>query len=298
MDEAVVLGLLEDGHGLVIGDVLAPAGFHDIGGHVAHGDAPALRVVAAALVQILAAGPAGAHALGVLALVLVQPIGDLLQAHGLVLRFDGLFHGDHVHADAGASGRHHGGDLFQGQEGHPLEEGRHLGMLVHLAAAHIEKLRAAGDELGQNIALFVVGVLPVQILPVILDQAHPGHVVQQLLQGLPLQLGQLHQLPDGLGLADAHLQGHVRHFVADQVRQAPVFRIVALDALELGGHPVGDHGHQLGDLGPGLLHHGDGKGQLLLLQGERGGPVAVDVLSHVKSPLSPPQGRFFCMNSP
>ena len=298
MDEAVVLGLLEDGYGLVIGDVFPAARLHNIGGHVAHGDAPALRVVAAALVQILAAGPAGAHALGVLALVLVQPIGDLLQAHGLVLRFDGLFHGDHVHADAGASGRHHGGDLFQGQEGHPLEEGRHLGMLVHLAAPHVEELGAAGDELGQNVPLFVVGVLPVQILPVILDQAHPGHVVQQLLQGLPLQLGQLHQLPDGLGLADAHLQGHVRHFVTDQVRQAPVFRIVALDALELGGHPVGDHGHQLGDLGPGLLHHGDGKGQLLLLQGERGGPVAVDVLSHVKSPLSPPQGRFFCMNSP
>ena len=203
-----------------------------------------------------------------------------------------------MHADAGASGRHHGGDLFQGQEGHPLEEGRHLGMLVHLAAAHIEELRAAGDELGQHIALFVVGVLSVQVFPVILDQAHPGHLVQQLLQRFPLQLGQLHQLPDGLGLADPHLQGHVRHFVADQVRQAPVFRVVALDALELGGHPVGDHGHQLGDLGPGLVHHGDGKGQLLLLQGERGGPVAVDVLSHVKSPLSPPQGRFFCMNSP
>ena len=297
VDKAVVLCLLEDGHGLVIGDVFPAARLHNIGGHIAHGDAPALRVVAAALVQILAAGPAGAHALGILALVLVQPIGDFFQAHGLVFRLDGLFHGDHVHADAGPSGRHHGGDLLQGQEGHPLKEGRHLGMLVHLAAPHVEKLRAAGDELGQDIPLFVVGVLPVQILPVVFDQAHPGHVVQQLLQRLPLQLGQLHQLPDGLGLADAHLQGHVRHFVADQVRQAPVFRVVALDALELGGHPVGDHGAQLGDLGPGLVHHGDGKGQLLLLQGERGGPVAVDVLSHVKSPSFPPNGRFFDTNS-
>ena len=75
--------------------------------------------------------------------------------------------------------------------------------------------------------------------------------------------------------------------------RAPVFRIVALDALELGGHPVGNHGHQLRNLGPGLVHHRDGKGQLLLLQGERGGTIAVDVLSHVKSPSFPPNGRFF-----
>ena len=104
--------------------------------------------------------------------------------------------------------------------------------------------------------------------------------------------------------AEAQKMLHVYGDFAEKYMAVPVVKGVKsanerfAGALELGGHPVGDHGAQLGDLGPGLVHHGDGKGQLLLLQGERGGPVAVDVLSHVKSPLSPPQGRFFCMNSP
>ena len=248
VDEAVVLGLLEDLHHLVIGDVLAPLGLYDIVGHIAHADAPVLHIVAAALAQLGAAGAAGAHALGVLALVLMQPIGDLLQTDGLVLRLDGFLHRDDVHTDARPSGRHHGGDLLQGQHGHPLEEGRHLGMLVDLASAHVQELGAAGDEQGQHPALFVAGVLAVQILPVIFQQAQPGHLVQQLFQGFPLHFGQLHHLGDGLGLADAHLQGHVHHLVGQYAVQTPVLRVVH------GGFQadtVGDHGAQLQQVLPG-----------------------------------------------
>ena len=248
VDEAVVLGLFEDLHHLFIGDVLAPLGLHDIVGHVAHTDAPVLHIVAAALAQLGAAGAAGAHALGVLALVLMEPVGDLLQADGLVLRLDGLLHGDNVHTDTRPSGRHHGGDLLQGQHGHPLEEGRHLWVLVDLASAHVQELGAAGHEQGQHPALFVVGVLAVQILPVIFQKAQPGHFIQQLFQGLSLHFGQIHHLADGLGLADAHFQRHIHHLIGQNAVQTPVFRVVH------GGFQadaVGDHGAQLQQVLPG-----------------------------------------------
>ena len=248
MDEAVVLGLFEYLHGLVIGDVFAPLGLHHIIGHVAHGDAPVLHIIAAALAQLVAAGTAGAHALGVFALVLVQPVGDLFQPDGLLLRLDGLLHRDDVHADAGASGRHHGGDLLQRQHGHALKERRHLRVLIDLASAHVQELGAAGHEQRQDIALLVGGVLAVQIFPVVLDDAQPGHIIQQLLQRLALHLRQLHQLLNGLGLADAHFQRHVHHLVGHHAVQTPVLRVVHGG---LQADAVGDHAAQLQQVLPG-----------------------------------------------
>ena len=279
MDEAVVLRLFEYLHGLVVGDVLATLGLHHIVGHIAHGDAPVFHVVAAALAQLLPAGAAGAHALGVLPLVLVEPVGDLLQTDGLLLRLDSLLHGDDVHADARASGRHHGGDLLQRQHGHALKERGHLRVLVDLAFPHVQELGAAGDEQGQDVALLVVGVLAVQILPVVLDQAQPRHVVQQLLQRLTLHFRQRHQLLNGLGLADAHLQRHVHHLVGDDAVQSPVLRVIHGG---LQSDPVGDHAAQLQQLLPGRpVGTGDLERELLLVQREICGLAAVDISHRV-----------------
>ena len=55
MDEAVVLCLLEDGHRLIIGDIVATAGLPEVIGHVAYSDAPVAVVVGTAFVQLLAA---------------------------------------------------------------------------------------------------------------------------------------------------------------------------------------------------------------------------------------------------
>ncbi len=294
VDEAVVLRLLEYGHGLVIGDVLAPLGLHHIVGHVAHSDAPVLHIVAAALAQLVAAGAAGAHTLGVLALILVQPVGDLLQPDGLLLRLNGFFHRDHVHTDARASGGHHRRDLLQGQHGHALKERRHLRVLVDLAPPHIQKLGAAGNEQGQDVPLLMVRVLAVQIFPVVLDDAQPGHLVQQLLQGGLLHLRQLHQLRDGLGLADAHFQGHVHHLVGHHAVQTPVFRVVHRG---LQPDPVGDHGAQLQQVLPGRpVGTGDLERELFLVQGEAGRLAAVDVAHRLSPPLSAAPTRR-CLNA-
>ena len=281
MDIAVGLRLAENLQGLLLGDVAAPfVRLHHVVRHVAHGNAPVVGVVAAALAQLGPAHPAGAGGGGVLALVLVQPVGDMLDGDGLALHADGLLHRDDVHPDARPAGGHHGGDLLQRQEGHPLEEGGYLRMLLNLLHAHIEELRAAGDELGQDPALLVSGILPVQILPIVFQQANEAHVRQQLFQLSGFQAGELLELGKGLGLPDAHFQGHVRHLVGDQPGQAPVLRVVSGDAAQFGGDPVGNHPAQLDDLLPGLVRAGDLEGEFALIQRH----VGSGLLSHVRFP--------------
>ena len=209
---------------------------------------------------------------------------DLLQPDGLLLRLDGLLHRDHVHTDARASGGHHRRDLLQGQHGHALKERRHLRVRVDLAPPHIQKLGAAGHEQGQDVPLLVVRVFAVQVLPVVLNETQPGHFVQQLLQGLAFHLRQLHQLLDGLGLADTHFQCHVRHLIGHQRIQPPVFGVVSGG---LQANAVGDHAAQLQDLLPGRpVGTGDLERELFLVQGEAGRLAAVDVAHRLSPPLS------------
>ena len=242
VDEAVVLRLAENLKGLLLGDVAAPVGLHDVVCHVAHGDAPVLRIIGATLVEGPAGQAAGAGGFGVLTLVLVQPVGDVLDGDGLALGGDGLLHRDDVHADARAAGRHHGSDPLQGLEAHALEELAKLRVLLQLLGIHIRELGAAGDKQRDHIPLLVVRVLAVQVLPVVLDQAHHAHLEQQLLQMLRVLARELGDLGQGLGLADLHFQGDLGHLVGDDALEAPVFRVLIGD---LPPHAVGDHLAQL-----------------------------------------------------
>ena len=116
------------------------------------------------------------------------------------------------------------------------QKSRHLGIVLDLLLVHIEKFRAAGYEHRQNVLLFMPFVFPV-----VLQQAHATHLVQQRFQlfgGLArgfYKLGQRH------GLAHLHLQGDIRHFIRHHARQAPVFRVFRRQAVQLGGNAVCDH---------------------------------------------------------
>ena len=90
-----------------------------------------------------------------------QPVRDVLNVGGSVLGLDGFFHRDDVHTDACAARGHHGGDVLQRQERHPLKEGCHLGVVGDLPLVHVEKLCAAGHEHRQDVLLFAAGILPV-----------------------------------------------------------------------------------------------------------------------------------------
>ena len=134
-DEAVALGPLQDLQDLLVGDVAAHALLHAVLGHVAHAHAELAVDLAAALAPHALLLAAGALAHGVL-VVLVEPVGDVLHAHGLVLVLDGLLHGDHVHAHAAAAQGDHLGDAFEGHLGHEVEEGGQLGVLARQLIVH------------------------------------------------------------------------------------------------------------------------------------------------------------------
>ena len=239
MDEAVLLALTEDVQRLLAGDVAAAlACLHHVVRHVAHGHAPALGVIGAALIEGEAGLTAGAGGGGVLAVVFIEPVGDVLKVNGGVLRLDGLLHGDDMHTDACAAGRHHGSDLLQGQAGHALEEVTHLGVLLQDGVVHVGELGAAGYEHGQHPLLGAGG-----ILPVVLDNAAEGHLVQQCEEFFFLHARELYQLRQGLGLAYLHFRCHFRHFVRQQQGKAPILGVILGELLEAQfyGNAVGDH---------------------------------------------------------
>ena len=121
VDIAVVLGALEDLHRLIIGDLAALAGLETVVTKLTDGNAHLILQLAAALALNAHGIAAGAVADAEVILILFQPVGDVLDIDRLVRGRDSLLDRDDVHADAGASGRHHAGDLRQRQERHALE---------------------------------------------------------------------------------------------------------------------------------------------------------------------------------
>lgn len=92
-----------------------------------------------------------------------------------------------MHADACTTGRHHLRDLRKRQKRHALEERADLGMLFKLLLVHDGELRRTGHEHRKQIALLMIRILPVEVLPVVLDDSLDGKIVQELLKLLALK---------------------------------------------------------------------------------------------------------------
>ena len=263
VDKAIILRLLQDAHGLLIGDVMALAGLPAVVGEVAHADAPALLVVRAALAHGGPTGAAGALAHADVPLVLFQPVGQVLNVQGLIFHGDRLLHRDNVHTHTTAARGQQMGDPRQGNIGHTLKEiadlrGIPQALIALRPLLHVKKLRAARHKHGQDVPPRRGGrgaaVVVVVVAVVIFQQADVAHLVQQLLEVGPVLLPDpvhLPQLLHGVGRAQLHGQGDICHLVGDQGRQAPVFRVVRRNALHLVRHYVRDLPSQLQDLLPG-----------------------------------------------
>ena len=167
---AVLLRQEQDVQHLFQRDEVAFAGFHQVIGHVANGDAPVLGVATVIAAPHPLGNAAGTRA-GGKPVILLQPMGDALHIGRLVVALDGPLHRNHVHANAGAARRHHLGHFGEGQKRHALEEGGNFGVLLNLRLVHHRELRRSRHEHGQHVALLVVGVLAVQVLPVVLEDA-------------------------------------------------------------------------------------------------------------------------------
>ena len=214
VDIAAVLGLLEDLHGLFIGDVAAVVRLAAVVGEVANADAPLAFHVAGALAADALLLAAGAHGHADVALVLLQPVGQVLDRQRLALGRDGLFDRDDVHADAGASGRHHLGDARQRQIRHALEEVCRLREHIRLLGIDHHDLGTAGNEHVQHPAFLMVRVLAVEVLPVELDQTALADSLHRFFQIGSVELRVfLRKLLDRERHALFHRQGDVEDIV-------------------------------------------------------------------------------------
>ena len=75
MNEPVLFAFFKNFKSFLFGDIYAAfVGFHNIIGHIAHGNAPALLIIGAALIKGFAAAAAGAGALGVFAFIFIKPV--------------------------------------------------------------------------------------------------------------------------------------------------------------------------------------------------------------------------------
>ena len=237
VDIALILGALEDLHGLIIGDEPAVLlGLNAVKCNVADGDAPQILNVARAF---------AAHALGAAAgadadcefVILLQPVGQMLNADGLGAGGNGLLDRDNVHADARAAEGDHGRDFLEGESGHGVKEVAHLGVLVNDFLAHIEELRRAGNEERQYVLLDVRVVLPVP-----LDKADDAHLMELLFERVQIRpAGGLGNILKRHGGALLHAQGDADHIVIKHLGKPPVFRaaLVQLFKAELIGDAVG-----------------------------------------------------------
>ena len=196
---------------------MALAGLAAVVREVANADAPAEIIVCHALADNLTGSTAGAAAHADVTLVFLQPVGQVLDVHGLIFHGNGFFHRDDMHSDACASGRYHLGNVGQGNERHTFKEGSHVRMLLKTGIAsvrqllHVEQLGGTGHEHGQNISALRLfpgaAIVVVMIAVIVLQKSDIAHLIQQLLEfffTLLRDFVQVAQLGKGVGHALFH----------------------------------------------------------------------------------------------
>ena len=237
VDIALILGALKYCHSLIIGDELAVLlGLVTVNGGVADSDAPQILNIARAFAAHTLGAAAGADADCEL-VILLQPVGQMLDADRLGAGGDGFLDGNDVHADACAAEGNHGRDLFKRESRHGVKEVAHLGVLVNEFLAHVEELSRAGNEEGQYVLLDMRVVLPVPF-----DKADNAHLMELLFERVQIRpAGGLGNILKRHGGALLHAQGDADHIVIKHLGKPPVFRaaLVQLFKAELVGDAVG-----------------------------------------------------------
>ena len=225
--KAVVLGLAQNVVDLLARHIVAAVGLDHVVGHIAHGDAPVGGVVGAALAHHATARTAAAGTGGILALVFVEPMLDMLDRHRGARGINGLLDRNDMHADAGASGRHHRRGLGQRPLGRLLKELGIDRMLLELAHAHVEELGGTRYQHGQHPLLGALGVFPV-----VLEQTRVAHVVEHLLDLGLGHAGELDHLGQRVGTAHLHLAEHLGLLVGRGLGKRPVLVAQQLVAMQ------------------------------------------------------------------
>ncbi len=168
----------------------------------------------------------------------------MLDADALALRVDGFFHRDHVHADTGAARWNELCRQLQRLLRREVEHGCDLGVRVGERRV-LHHVFAGADDPLRDPVLHV----PVRVVAVLLDNADPQQVVDDLLRLLLAHVVAGGKL--GGGVAEAALLEAEHEFdliLGQQPVEDPEIHVVFLHAAgELAGDGVGDHHSELFD---------------------------------------------------
>ena len=170
---------------------------------------------------------AAAGAGGILTLVFVEPMLDMLNRHRGACGVNGLLDRNDVHADTGASGRHHRRGAGQRALGCLFKELGIDRMLLELTHAHVEELGRTRHQHGQHPLLGALGVFPV-----VLEQTRVAHVVEHLLDIGFGHAGELDHLGQRIGTAHLHLAEHFGLLVGCGLGKRPVLVAQQLVAVQ------------------------------------------------------------------
>ena len=239
VDIAVVLGPFADLKCFFFGNATAFAGLYQVVGEIAETDAAVVLNLTGALAEQSAGITAGAVTNGQFSVILVQPVRNVLQIAGFLFGRNGLFHGDDMHADTVASGRHQVGLAFQRKECHLIKAGSQLRVLLNLVEHHVGHLSNTGNEKLNIPLFFLFGILPM----VLYDAVHCS-IGQQFLDLRFGLAGKLCNFRCGLGFAEPHLQHDFRDLIAGACAiKDDIFRIIFRDLLDskLLRNTVGNH---------------------------------------------------------
>ena len=151
----------------------------------------------------------------------------MLNRHRRARGVNGLLDRNDVHADTGASGRHHRRGLGQRSLGRLFKELSVDRVLLELAHAHVEELGGTRHQHGQDPLLGALGVFPV-----VLEQARVAHVVEHLLDISLGHAGELDHLGQRVGTAHLHLAEHFGLLVGCGLGKRPVLVAQQLVAMQ------------------------------------------------------------------
>ena len=239
VNEAVILCFLQNIQRLFRRNIMGAAGFDGVIRHVANLNAPVIRIIAAAFAQHRAGITAGTDSGRKMTLIFLQPVRDMLQIHGLIIKVHFLFYRNDMHANAITSRRNHLRNTSQRNKCHPLKEVSNRGILINTILARVEEFRRSRHKIGYAPALGmrlvrkrVIMVIAVAVI--VLQNTDPAHLVQQFLQVRRLNIRcQLHHLFKGIELSKLHAVGQGNLLIIQYFAQTPVFRIIRLNAGNL-----------------------------------------------------------------
>ncbi len=246
MHETVLLGYLYDLERPLLRYVVGPSRLHGVVRHVAQLYAPIVHVVRAAVPQYGSRRSAGAYPGRDVAVVLFEPIGDVLKVHRLVLGVYRLLDRYDVHPYSVSALRYHLRDAGKRLEGHPLKEARNRGIFLYSVHGGVEKLRRSRHEERDLIPLYPRlslnrPVVVVVVSVVVLENPYDGHLLQKVVKVLGLHiLVHLLKILEGVGLSLLHLLKDAAHLGGEHLLEAPVLWVRGLDAHELVDENVRD----------------------------------------------------------